>query len=233
MHSFRIHVPLAVTMLLAACGGPSPEMEENLAEDTAAAVTVTGPGRVMSALLSNCPSNLSGVTTSGSCHCPPVTSFGGIYGTGVYTSDSNLCTAAVHSGVITASTGGDVTYTILPGRSAYCKSTQNGVTSYSYSSAWSASYSVGGAELFSPPKQIAYHKYYEHNLLSGNTFIDTTGSACLLAPVTVVYNSANGGELAAFGADGTKSVLDDVWEPNWRYEGIETTYVDCTPVCPL
>ena len=72
--------------------------------------------------------------------CPPNGTLGTIYGTGVYTDDSKVCTAAVHAGLITVASGGTVTIKILPGRPSYAASTRHGVTSQAYGS-WSASYS--------------------------------------------------------------------------------------------
>ncbi|MDC0713472.1 S8 family serine peptidase [Stigmatella sp. ncwal1] len=77
-----------------------------------------------------------------SCTCGAVTG-GAVWGTDLYTDDSNACVAAVHAGVIPAS-GGTVTVTIQPGQSSYTGSTRNGVTTYSYGS-WAGSFSVGGS----------------------------------------------------------------------------------------
>jgi hypothetical protein len=65
---------------------------------------------------------------------------GGIYGTGVYTADSSICRAGVHSGVIPES-GGVVTVTLEPGRPAYRGSEQNGVRSSDYGK-YSSSFAV-------------------------------------------------------------------------------------------
>lgn len=72
--------------------------------------------------------------------CPARGTIGSVYGTGVYTDDSRVCSAAVHAGLITLATGGKVTIKILPGRASYLGSTRHGVTSSSYG-AWSGSYS--------------------------------------------------------------------------------------------
>ncbi len=48
-------------------------------------------------------------------HCPPGGSPGSIWGTDVYTDDSSVCTAAVHTGLISLSSGGDVTIEISAG----------------------------------------------------------------------------------------------------------------------
>jgi hypothetical protein len=184
------------------------------------------------ALTGNCPSSLVGVTQPGSCYCPPMTSFGSVWGTGVYTNDSHLCTAAVHSGIISASTGGTVSYTLLPGRSAYCGSTRNGVSSSSYGS-WSTSYSVGGEELPMVAREWVSHTYSARHISSNTTFQYTRNSSCLASPVSVVYVSDNDGDLLAVGADGARQVIDGAWLPVWdSYSPISTTRTACASVCP-
>lgn len=67
-------------------------------------------------------------------------SAGQVFGTGVYTDDSPLATAAVHAGVVQAGEDGVVTVMILLGRSDYVGSTQNGVTSMTWNQPWGGSY---------------------------------------------------------------------------------------------
>jgi hypothetical protein len=74
-------------------------------------------------------------------HCPAGGTASSLWGTGEYTSDSSICTAAVHAGHIAFATGGDVTIEIRAGRSAYVASTRHGVTSSAYG-AWACSYAV-------------------------------------------------------------------------------------------
>lgn len=57
---------------------------------------------------------------------------GTVYGTGVYTTDSNLATAAVHCGALKVGETGTVRVTIMPSPPAFASTAQNGVTS----SAW-------------------------------------------------------------------------------------------------
>ncbi|QSQ25660.1 protease B [Pyxidicoccus parkwayensis] len=75
------------------------------------------------------------------CNCDAV-SGGAVWGTDLYTDDSNACVAAVHAGAIPAS-GGKVIVTIQPGQSSYTGSTRNGITTSSYG-AWGGSFSVRG-----------------------------------------------------------------------------------------
>lgn len=64
-----------------------------------------------------------------------------VWGTGVYTSDSSACLAAVHAGVITLARGGRVAVEMRDGRESYAASTRNGVTTRAYGR-WNASFVV-------------------------------------------------------------------------------------------
>jgi hypothetical protein len=56
-----------------------------------------------------------------------------VTGTDIYTDDSTICTAAVHSGLITFASGGTVTVEVRrPGITLYTGSTRNGVTTHNY-----------------------------------------------------------------------------------------------------
>jgi hypothetical protein len=57
---------------------------------------------------------------------------GSVWGTDVYTSDSPICSAAIHAGVVTVATGGDATITIEGAQTAFKGSTKNGITSNDY-----------------------------------------------------------------------------------------------------
>ncbi|MGE4453506.1 MAG: LCCL domain-containing protein [Sphaerochaeta sp.] len=62
-----------------------------------------------------------------------------VWGTDVYTGDSNVGTAAVHSNLISFQEGGTVYFKILEGRTYYQGSTRNGVESLRYGS-WPLSF---------------------------------------------------------------------------------------------
>ena len=57
-----------------------------------------------------------------------------MWGTDIYTDDSQLATTAVHAGVLVAGEIGLVKVVILPGQEAYASTERNGVTSTSYGS---------------------------------------------------------------------------------------------------
>jgi hypothetical protein len=69
------------------------------------------------------------------------TSGGSVWGSDLYTMDSNLAMAAVHAGVLKAGQEGLVKVVIAPGQSGYAGSARNGVTSSSWGS-YNTSYKV-------------------------------------------------------------------------------------------
>ncbi|MDP9073444.1 MAG: LCCL domain-containing protein [Actinomycetota bacterium] len=65
--------------------------------------------------------------------CPAGGSSGSVYGSGPYTDDSSVCTAAMHAGVV-AFTGGNVVIEIRAGEQSYTASSAHGVTTLSFGS---------------------------------------------------------------------------------------------------
>jgi len=77
----------------------------------------------------SCPANAMGMSAGESftCSCEPgSTETGTVWGSGPYTSDSGVCRAALHAGVIDED-GGILRLRALPGRSSYAGSRRNGV----------------------------------------------------------------------------------------------------------
>ncbi|HMG99846.1 MAG TPA: LCCL domain-containing protein [Terriglobales bacterium] len=66
--------------------------------------------------------------------CAPNGTAHSVWGSDIYTSDSSICTAAVHSGLITFQQGGTVTVELRPGRPIYGASERNGVTTSDFGS---------------------------------------------------------------------------------------------------
>lgn len=85
--------------------------------------------------------------------CPANGSLRSVWGTGLYTDDSSVCSAAVHAGVITRVGGGVVRIEIQPGSASYAASTHNGVTSGRWGR-WSGSFTIAGSALPPPPIQM-------------------------------------------------------------------------------
>ena len=93
-----------------------------------------------------CPSTLGGfqnaaATNEFSCTCPATTG-GSVYGTGIYTTDSNLCRAALHAGAITAA-GGAIKAKRAPGCAKYVGTAANGVNTTSWGNYGSSYFFVG------------------------------------------------------------------------------------------
>ena len=65
-----------------------------------------------------------------------------VIGSGPYTDDSSICSAAVHAGAIGAKDGGEVTIEIRPGEARYDASERNYIRSTAYERAWSGSFLV-------------------------------------------------------------------------------------------
>jgi hypothetical protein len=86
--------------------------------------------------------------------CPPAGSPGAVYGTDVYTSDSSICTAAVHAGSISLASGGDVTIVSEGPSSGYVGSARNGITTSDWNGAWDASFTVENGRPAPEPRGI-------------------------------------------------------------------------------
>lgn len=100
--------------------------------------------------LSECPSSLGSYKIGSKilCSCDATsTTTGRIWGTGIYTEDSNPCQAALHAGALNSS-GGQIYILVGPGiqngADSYIASTQNGISSSSWGS-WYKSYTIIGA----------------------------------------------------------------------------------------
>jgi hypothetical protein len=96
-----------------------------------------------------CPNNLvalRGTTATLVCICPQNISISTVWGEpSSYTDDSDICTAAVHAGVITSAAGGRIGVTPREGQASYQGSTANGVTTLPFGS-WSGSYTITEAQ---------------------------------------------------------------------------------------
>ncbi len=64
-----------------------------------------------------------------------------VYGSDIYTDDSDLGAAAVHAGVLENGEEGVVRVRMLPGQSTYSATTRNGVTSLPWTTPWLGSFS--------------------------------------------------------------------------------------------
>jgi hypothetical protein len=77
-------------------------------------------------------------------NCPAKGTAYNVWGSDIYTDDSSVCTAGVHSGLITLAKGGKVVIQMVDGQASYKKSTRNGIKTQPYP-AWGGSFIVVNA----------------------------------------------------------------------------------------
>jgi hypothetical protein len=111
---------------------------KNLILFGALALTVQSlPSSALAGFVAACPdtgSSLRGRTTPLTCGCPaiaPEMVGTSVWGSKVYTDDSNICLAAIHDGRISLA-GGRVNVWAAPGRVRYLSAARNGITSFDY-----------------------------------------------------------------------------------------------------
>ena len=68
--------------------------------------------------------------------CPANCAGGSLWGTDTYTTDSSVCMAAIHAGVIAADKGGTVKVTVVKGLDKYAGGERNGVKSSDWNVSW-------------------------------------------------------------------------------------------------
>jgi hypothetical protein len=103
---------------------PSPEYAGVVRADCSTTASNL-PGELGARYLVACPDRCGGSTA---------------WGTGVYTDDSSVCSAAIHNGIVT-SEGGVFSLVLLPGRDAYRATQRHGVASSSWAS-WARSFAA-------------------------------------------------------------------------------------------
>jgi hypothetical protein len=86
----------------------------------------------------NADSLVGDVGTKYKIECPQLCSGGSVWGTDTYTSDSSVCAAAIHAGVL-KETGGTASVIIKAGEKTYKGSKRNGIVSSDYK-AWERSF---------------------------------------------------------------------------------------------
>lgn len=132
----------AAGALLAGCSSPDPtDATSSEPVPTSSGWETTGAQALESAgadtALHACPEGGAGEDYSG---------WSTIWGDGVYTDDTWVCLAAIHSGVITEASGGLVVVTAEPGQDSYVAIERNGVQSNDPGVSWPASFSVSDPE---------------------------------------------------------------------------------------
>lgn len=138
--------------------------------------------------------------------CPPKGTAGTVWGTNLYTDDSSVCTAGVHSGVITLEKGGDVTIEMRDGGASYRGTTRRGITSRSYG-AWPGAFVVVGGlegpdtfEAFATGTVLVNGQPFTEGTVRYGSTVDVTGGTLQMTAPAVgsVLLNGDGTDLARF-----------------------------------
>ena len=80
------------------------------------------------------------------CSCPAEVQADTVYGSGTYSMDSHICTAALHAGALQRGAAGRVNVQMVPSPEVFKSVTQNGIKSEPYPQAETAAYQVSAAK---------------------------------------------------------------------------------------
>jgi len=93
-----------------------------------------------------------------------------IYGSGIFTDNSSICRAAIHSGTIKDAVGGIVEVIIEPGQNAYKGSPRHGIDSLDWSEKWVKSFRINQYKPYCPIDKLK--DYEEAKLNSARSFLE-------------------------------------------------------------
>lgn len=111
-----------------------------------AAPRVTAPAAPPALDLGDCPDNASSFELGKTyvCSCPPSaadgSAAGAVYGSLVYANDSNICSAAVHAGVLKSTAAGRVLVQMTDSPPVFKSATRNGIKSEVWATATAAAF---------------------------------------------------------------------------------------------
>ena len=115
----------------------------------AAAPAATPATDAVAALdLGDCPDNAVGLDQGKtySCACPALGEPAIVYGSDVYTPDSNICTAAVQAGALQRSAAGSVTLQTIASPQVFKGATRNGIKSEAWAQPADAAFQFASAK---------------------------------------------------------------------------------------
>lgn len=140
----RLSVPVILALGLVACGGSDDESTETESPVNTESVNADAPSDTASEqsdgsqTVTNDPWQKTAtefgleVGESASHVCPAGGAEYQLWGTGPFTDDSSVCTAAVFAGAITLADGGTVSFTIVEPLSSYEGGESNGIVADEY-----------------------------------------------------------------------------------------------------
>jgi len=155
-HFSKLSISIALVLSLAACGGSDDEGSTTEAPTNTEATNgsdASGTDAAGTGVPGDTASPESDpwqrtaaefelqIGDSGTHECPPGGSPQQLWGTGPFTDDSSICTAAVFAGVIDLVDGGTVTFTSVEPLSSYDGGESNGVVANEYGE-WPGAFSI-------------------------------------------------------------------------------------------
>jgi hypothetical protein len=155
-HFSKLSISIALVLSLAACGGSddegstadAPTNTEATNGTDASGTDAAGTGSSGGAASpTNDPWQKTAaefelqIGDSGTHECPPDGVAHQLWGTGPFTDDSSICTAAVFAGVIDLAGGGTVTFTIVDPLPSYDGGESNGVVANEYGE-WPGAFTI-------------------------------------------------------------------------------------------
>ena len=98
--------------------------------------------------LGDCPDNAVGLDQGKtySCACPALGEPAIVYGSDIYTADSNICTAAVQAGALQRSAAGSVTLQTIASPQVFKGATRNGIKSEAWAQPADAAFQFAPAK---------------------------------------------------------------------------------------
>ncbi len=146
---------LALGLLLGAGLLAAPvRLHAQQAASPAADTPATSAGEASVLDLGDCPDTPSGFEQGNTyaCMCPSSPPAATIYGTAVYSNDSNICVAAIHAGVLRKGVNGQVVLQVVSSPPVFRGKTQSGIKSEAWPKPTASAFQFSPTNQASPPK---------------------------------------------------------------------------------
>ena len=179
------------------------------------------------------PANASSLSLGSHTFSVTGSTSGSVWGTGTYTADSDIATAATHAGHVASGHTAIVTLTRTAGQSSYTGSTQNGVTSNSHAAATgSYTLSLVGACRADPPNAPENLTATPNPSTDGNAVLswDVPASGATPTGYLVYLQDSTSGPLTKTFADRTLS-LSGLEVGSYTYKAYACSGTESDPDC--
>ena len=127
-----------------------------------------------------------------------------IYGTGIYTDNSSICKAALHSGIIKDSDGGVIQVIIESGKKDYIGSTRFSIESLDYSKEWDRSFRIIKYNPYCPVDKL---KEFMKGKIKESSFISVEEKFANTQLSQINYNELNTISEFPYNKENRKSIV--------------------------